>query len=339
MNFKTFCTCISLLLCLSVTALAQGDRKAAQARLKQYFEGRRVTLKVDMPAARAGIDLYPEKSVVFDVSKNAKRLGEYGTSLREGDQPMVTEVEVSKDEIEFQLDGGGYGSPSDSSSEPHVPSYPTRSPKSEYEKGLENELKTATDSNRIKTIRRELDRERDRRERDYNRDLFEYNRAKRYRDEYVAQKRLTRGSRFNLKFDKYDTANMTPEELMRLLGNYIDFSGASGTNTSGDNQGYSESTGGSVSSYKGTWRSGRGETLQIGNGVLRFGQGTQMEYREVLRMAAARVYAIEVLNPGNSMRRFVSITLGENDIKLGYYDTLDDLQNGINRKGEETWSR
>jgi hypothetical protein len=338
MKIKNFNTAVLILLCLTIAAVAQGDRKATQARLKQYFEGKRVTLKIDMPAARAGIDLYPEKPVVFDVSKHAKRLAEFDTSLRTGDQPMVTEVEVSKDEIEFQLDGGGYGSPADNSAEPRVPGYPTKSAKSDYEKGLENELRTATDQNRIKTIRRELDRERDRRDRDYNRDMNEYNQAVRYRDEYRREKRPTRGSRFNLKFDKYDTANVTPEELMRLLGEYVDFSGVSGIGPATGNQNTPDTPVGGGSSYKGAWRNGRGETLQIGNGVLRFGQGSQMEYREVLRMAAARVYAIELLNPGG-MHRFVSIALGDSDIKLGYYDSLSDLQNGVNRKGEETWNR
>jgi len=330
-----------LLLCFALTAAAQNDRKATQARLKQYFEGKRVILKIDMPAARAGVDLHPEKAVVFDISKHAKRLAEFDTSLRQGDAPMVTEVEVSGDEIEFQLDGGGYGSPADTSGEPHVPSYPTKSAKSTYEKDLENELKTATDSNRIKTIRRELDRERDRRDREYNRDTNEYNRAVRYRDEYRREKRLTRGSRFNIKFDKRNTADVTPEVLMSLLGEYVDFSnlGSSGGQGIPVNNDTTGSSSGGASPYTGDWRSGRGETLRIRSGLIQFGQGTQMEFREVFRMAGAGIYAIEILNPSGNMRRFVSINASGSDLKLSYYDTLDDMQNGVNRKGEETWNK
>jgi hypothetical protein len=331
-----------LILCFALTAFTQNDRKATQARLKQFFEGKRVMLKIDMPAARAGVDIYPEKPTVFDISKHAKRLAEYDISLRRGDEPIVTEVEVSGDEIEFQLDGGGYGSPADSSGEPYVPSYPTKSAKSNYEKDLENELKTATDSNRIKTIRRELERERSRRDREYNRDMGEYNRAVRYRDEYRREKRVTRGSRFNIKFDKRQTAGITPEILMDLLGPYIDFSGMTGIGEGPRFPIKDDSTGsssGGATPYVGDWRSGRGETLRIRSGLIQFGQGTQMEFREVFRMAASGLYAIEIMNPSGNMRRFVSINASGSDLKLAYYDTLDDMQNGINRKGEETWSK
>lgn len=324
--------------CFVSAAFAQpADRKAAQAVLKSFFEGKRVIVKIDMPAARAGIDLHPEKSVVMDFSKMSKRIGEYGTSLRAGDRPTVTELELGKDTLEFHLDGGGYGSMSDSSSEPRVPSYPTRSPKSNYEKDLENELKTATDNNRIKTIRRELERERNRRDRDYDRDMRDYNEAKAYRDDFVAQKRLTRGSRFNIKFDKRNTAEITPEELMRLLGEYVDFSTISGGG--GD---FSESgqTGQIADGppYSGQWRSGRGDSLRIGNGLIQFGTKDRMEFKELFRVASAGVYAIELLNPG-SMRRYILINMGASNIKLTYYDSLADLQNEVNPRGEETWTK
>lgn len=326
--------------CFVSAAFAQApDRKAAQAVLKSYFEGKRVVVKIDMPAARAGIDLFPEKPVVMDFSKMSKRIGEYGTSLRAGDRPVVTELELGKDTLEFHLDGGGYGSMSDSSSEPRVPSYPTRSPKSNYEKDLENELKSATDSDRIKTIRRELERERNRRDRDYDRDMRDYNQAKAYRDDFVAQKRLTRGSRFNIKFDKRNTAEITPEELMRLLGEYVDFSIISG---GGSGDGFSESgSSGQIADgppYIGQWRSGRGDSLRIGNGLIQFGTKNQMEFKELFRVASANVYAIELLNPGD-MSRYVFMKMGAGNIKLTYYDTLADLQNEVNPRGEETWSK
>jgi hypothetical protein len=340
MMMTKFLSIGTIVLCFVLGASAQGDRKAAQARLKQYFEGRRVILKVDMPAARSGIDVSPEKPQQVDFSKIAKHIGEYGISLRTGDRPVVTEVEVSKDEIEFQLDGGGYGSPADSSAEPSVPSYPSNT-RRQYEKDIEQELKTATDSNRIKYLRKELDRERDRRDREYRRDLNDYNRAKEYRDEYVREKRPTRGSRFNLKFKQTDTSTITPEQLMRLLADYVDFSTISGGSTE-----YSENT--SVEApastsgkpYLGDWRNGRGEVLQIDNGILQFGRGPGIEYREVFRMAAARVYAVELLgSQRGGMRRFISIVTGNREIKLSFYDTLEDLQNGRNVKGEETWSK
>lgn len=332
----------TIVLCFVAGAFAQGDRKAAQARLKQFFEGRRVILKVDMPAARSGIDVSPEKPRQVDFSKIAKHIGEYGISLRTGDRPTVTEVELSKDEIEFQLDGGGYGSPADSSAEPSLPTYPSNT-KRQYEKDIEAELKTATDSNRIKYLRRELDRERDRRDRDYRRDLSEYNRAKSYRDEYVREKRPTRGSRFNLKFKQTDTSTVTPEELMRLLAEYVDFStlgGGGGEYSESRNDSGERLVSTSGKPYLGEWRNGRGEILQIDNGILRFGRGSNIEYREAFRMAAAGIYALELLgNQRGGMRRFISIVVGRSEVKMSFYDTLEDLQNGRNVKGDETWSK
>lgn len=322
---------------ISSASAQSADRKAAQAVLKNFFEGRRVIVKMDMPAARAGIDLHPEKAVVLDYAKMSKRMAEYGISLRAGDSPVVTELELGKDLLEFHLDGGGYGSMADSSAEPKVPSYPTRAPKSNYEKDLENELKTATNSDRIKVIRRELERERNRRDRDYDRDLRYYNEAKAYRDDFVAQKRPTRGSRFNIKFDKRNTAEITPEELMRLLGEYVDFGPITGE---GDEDHSDSDENGQLADgppYSGQWRSGRGDSLRIGNGLIQFGKRGQMEFRELFRVASAGVYAIELLNPGN-MRRYVMIKMGPGNIKLTYYDTMTDLQNEANPRGEETWT-
>ena len=343
MTMKKFLLSGAIVLCFVAGVSAQGDRKATQVRLKQFFEGKRVILKIDMPAARSGIDVSPEKPQQVDFSKIAKHIGEYGVSIRTGDRPTVTEVEVSKDEIEFQLDGGGYGSPADSSSEPSVPSYPTKAAKSQYEKDIEAELKTATDSNRLKYLRRELDRERDRRDRDYRRDMNIYERAKSYRDEYVREKRPTRGSRFNLKFKQTDTSTVTPDELMRLLAEYVDFStlgGGGGDYSESGNESRETPVNTSGKPYLGEWRNGRGETLQINNGILRFGRGSNIEYREVFKMAAAGVYALELLgNQRGGMRRFISVLVGRGEVKLSFYDTLEDLQNGRNVKGEETWSK
>ncbi len=76
--------------------------------LKRYFEGQTVSLKIDMPATREGLNVYPEREQALDYREYANRLKRHGTSIRRGDEIMITKVKVVDKQIEFQL-GGGYG--------------------------------------------------------------------------------------------------------------------------------------------------------------------------------------------------------------------------------------
>jgi hypothetical protein len=92
-------------------ALAAPDMLAAQDEraLRQYFEGRQVVLKLDMPGTENRVDVYPESAQPLDYPDYAGRLKKYGTALRSGESTIVTKVKVKDKLIEFQLAGGGYG--------------------------------------------------------------------------------------------------------------------------------------------------------------------------------------------------------------------------------------
>src|SRR5262249_27428621 len=112
---------------------------AAHARgaLKQYFEGRRVVVRIDMPATSDGVDVYPERERPVDWDKLGSRIRGAGIAAREGDRMTVTKVKVKDDLIEFQLGGGGFNTIHDGSSSVSIP----RAPKTSREKELEHMIR------------------------------------------------------------------------------------------------------------------------------------------------------------------------------------------------------
>lgn len=80
-----------------------------EGRLRKELEGKRITLKMDMPATSEGVDVYPGSSHAVDYDKVGKRMKKAGVALKDGDAARITKVKVKKDVIEIQLNGGGYG--------------------------------------------------------------------------------------------------------------------------------------------------------------------------------------------------------------------------------------
>lgn len=199
------------------------DDDAAETALKRFFEGRSVTVRVDMPASSSGIDVYPEREYPLEFSKAADRMRTSGVAVREGDRITVTRIKVKDDLIEFQLGGGGFNAFKDGSGTVSAPT----SSKSRLEKDLERQLKDETDDRRRRDLRRELDELRREREREdaRHREIAEAtNELRRDRD---GQRALDMGSRFNIRFEKKDVPSeyLTPEGVMRALEKYVDFPG------------------------------------------------------------------------------------------------------------------
>jgi hypothetical protein len=205
----------------AVTLLLAGPAAAAQdeAALKAFFEGKRVTVKMDMPATSAGVDVHPALERPIDFKKYGDRIKAAGVSLREGDAAIVTLIKVKKDLIEFQLGGGGY----DSGSGYVAPDYIA---KSNLEKQLEDDVKAEKDAARKRQLQRQLDDERNRRQREQRRANDVARMQEAANKTRIAEERLRAGSRFNLRFEPAVPAAMaTPEAIMRVLAPYIDFSG------------------------------------------------------------------------------------------------------------------
>ena len=210
---------VTTLLLLALTAPAVAQNEAA---LKTYFEGRRVTLRMDLPGDADGVDVHADARVAIDYGKYRDNLKRYGIAIRAGDTVVVTLVKMKKDLIEFQLGGGGFGTfGDDTSTSSNLPLIE----KSSREHELEKRIKDEDDRDRRRRLERELDELRDRREDENRRIMAERARIEELKRERIAEERLRGGSRFNLRYDDRVPAGMRPDDMMAALAEYVDFGG------------------------------------------------------------------------------------------------------------------
>jgi hypothetical protein len=203
---------------LIVPAVVQGQSEAA---LKEYFEGRTVKLKIAMPGTESGVDVYPGTARPLDFPRHADRLKDNGTALRAGQEALITKIKVKSKLIEFQLDGGGYGTMGDeTSSGVSVGS----TPKSRREQNLEGELKRETDPVRRREMKEELDDLKKDREREDARNRASLAEAQESKKANIRQRRLEGGSRFNIRYnDGVPAAALTPAAIRAALAAYVEF--------------------------------------------------------------------------------------------------------------------
>jgi hypothetical protein len=209
---------VALLAATAAPAFAQNEEA-----LRAFFEGKRVTLKIDMPGTQEGVDVNVDSQRPVDFRQYGERIKAYGAAIHAGESVVVTLVKVKKDAIEFQLAGGGFGTFGDDTS---TTVYVHFLDKSAREKELERLIKDEDDSRRRHRLQDELDELRGRRERENRRLEEEKLRAESRKRELVADERLRGGSRFNLKFESIVPAGYRPEHMMASLAEYVDFSNA-----------------------------------------------------------------------------------------------------------------
>jgi hypothetical protein len=198
----------------AAAAQSEGD-------LKRYFEGRKVTVSLDMPATKDGVNVYPQRPQPLDFSDYARRLKQFGIAVEEGDRLMITRIRVKESHIEFQLGGGGYGTFGDET-EPVVVSGHVS--KSSREKRLENEIRKEANEDRRRRLRNELDELRRERHRDERRLEAESEIATELGKQRIEKRRLQGGSRFNIRFDTMPAENeLTPETVIKALSEYVEF--------------------------------------------------------------------------------------------------------------------
>ena len=193
----------------------------SQEAISQFFEGKHVTLKMDMPGTQQGVDVFPQRPQTLDMKSYASRLKRYGVAIHNGDSIMVTKVKVKDNSIEFQLGGGGFGTAGDDSD---TSVHFTPESKSDREKELEDQLNSETDPDKRRSLQRELDYVRSRRERDDQRARTAAEDAAEFKKQRVASDRLQGGSRFNIRFNaKRPPSEITPETIMSALSPYVSF--------------------------------------------------------------------------------------------------------------------
>jgi hypothetical protein len=208
---------IPALLLIAVAAPAAAQNEAA---LKAYFEGKRITVRLDMPGDADGVDVHADARIALDYGKYKDKLKRFGTAIHSGDTVVVTLVKVKKDLIEFQLGGGGFGTfGDDTSTSANIPLIE----KSSRERELEKRIKDEDDRDRRHRLEGELDDLRDHRERENRRIMAERARIEEAKRERIAAERLRGGSRFNIRYEDRVPAGMRPEDVVSALAEYVDF--------------------------------------------------------------------------------------------------------------------
>jgi hypothetical protein len=215
-------TLAALPVALLVAAPAHAQDEGA---LRRAFEGRTITLRVDMPATSQGVDVFPRRDMPVDFRQVAQRLKDNGTAIKMGQPVMITKVVVKKNShVEFQLGGGGYGTFGDWATNGTDVSA-TRVGESQEERDLRGAIKNASDRDEKRRLERQLSSMRGERERDNARTAAEAQQANLAREASIRSKRAEAGSRFNIRFEGgLPPEALTPEGIARALAEYADFS-------------------------------------------------------------------------------------------------------------------
>ena len=202
--------------------------------LRQAFEGKVVTVKIDLPATQRGVDVYPLDPMPVNFREVAERLKDNSTALRIGQQVMVTKVVVKgNSHIEFQLGGGGYGTFGDNTMDGSGLGF-TPQGETKAEQALRDSIRKAPGPTKRKQFERELASLRHERERENARAEAEAKQAQSVIEANLRAKRAESGSRFNVRYrDGIPSDALTPDGVMRALAQYVDFGPSSGDIASG----------------------------------------------------------------------------------------------------------
>jgi hypothetical protein len=192
----------------------------SEAALKEFFEGKRVIVKMDMPASQNGVDVYADARRAMNFEDYSTRLKAVGVAIRTGDAVMITKIKIKDKLVEFQLGGGGYGTAGDDTdSSVYVPG----TPKTSREKALEHDVKSEADAARRRRLQSELNDLRREREREDQRNRAISAAATEEKKRRIAEQRLHAGSRFNIRYQGPVPAELTPGGVMAALDDFVEF--------------------------------------------------------------------------------------------------------------------
>ena len=205
-----------LLLSSASPLVAQNNEDA----MRDALEGRRVRLRIDMPGTQEGVDVAVDSRRPINYPEYGDRLKRYGIAIAKGDTATITRIKIKSDLIEFQLDGGGYGTLlDDTTTSANIPYVE----KSRREKELEKLIKDETDSRRRARLKDELDDLRDERDRENRRIDVQRKRIEEEKRARLAERRLSGGSRFNLRFNGSVPRTFDADDVIDALSEYVTF--------------------------------------------------------------------------------------------------------------------
>src|ERR1700721_1922391 len=133
---------VALALFLAVAWCPMYRQGGGATDVQNYFQGKQVQLKIDMPGTQQGVDLRFDRGTPMDWKQYSSRLKKFGVAIPKDERATVTTVVVKKDMIEFQLDGGGFGTFGDDT---NTTVEAKSVEKSSYEKQLERDIANTDD--------------------------------------------------------------------------------------------------------------------------------------------------------------------------------------------------
>lgn len=206
-----------------------------ESALKRHFEGKKVTLKIDMPATKDGVDIHPYKANPMDYADYSQRIKNHGISIYSGDQIMITTIKQKKKHIEFHLGGGGYGTFSDEKATVDKPYLS----ETDEEKELKSKIKEEKDKSKKSSLERELRNLQKSRRIEQQKINMEAEQLKASKEEAIRQKAYESGSRFNIRYDvKISSDQLSIESIQEALDAYVDFKNNSPSTVNGNSEIY-----------------------------------------------------------------------------------------------------
>jgi hypothetical protein len=205
---------VAVAICASHPLFAQSE-----AALWEALEGRTAIAKVDLPATKSGVEIYPDASPATNDAQYGKQLKQFGAAARRREPVTITDVKVNPKSIEIEL--GRSDSGTDSSSQVYV-----AAAKSARENALERDLEGETDPARRERMEKELEELRAKRAREDAR--LKAALAQLARDGQASNRsRAASGMRFNLVFPSgVPSRALRPDYVMAALKPWIDFASA-----------------------------------------------------------------------------------------------------------------
>jgi len=91
-----------LLTLFFISSFAIGAVAQSEDNLRRQFEGKTVMLRIDMPASKDGVSVYPDRSQAMDYRQYNERL-QGGISIQSGASATVNAIKVKRNQIEVQF--------------------------------------------------------------------------------------------------------------------------------------------------------------------------------------------------------------------------------------------
>lgn len=144
---------------VSCTSLYVGAQ--SEADLREYFEGRTVVVKQDLPVSKSAIEVSPDSASPINYADYNRRIKQFGVAFRRNQSVPLTSVRVNDRSIELQLGGTAAAGADD------VPSAASVAvEKSARERSLERDVEHETDPDQLARMQQELDALRKQRQRE-----------------------------------------------------------------------------------------------------------------------------------------------------------------------------